>query len=121
LKGENHEGKHRRVIGRAPRGDAAIRYRIIRPEARRGSQANAQTGEKHQVHGGSTKVKHIVIVNEQLFRAIEAASIIRDAPMEHTVDALLREALAARESGETDRRRPTAVWPPAGVERRGHA
>ena len=58
-------------------------------------------------------MKHIVTVSEQLFRAIEATSIIRDVPVEHTVDALLREALAARESGETERGRPTATWPPA--------
>jgi len=54
-------------------------------------------------------MKHIVIVNEQLFRAIEAASIVRDVPVEHMVDGLLREALAARESGET--KRPRATWP----------
>jgi hypothetical protein len=62
-------------------------------------------------------MKHVVIVNEDLFRAVEAVSIIRDAPMEHTVDALLREALAARETAETERRRPAATWPPASERR----
>jgi len=74
----------------------------------------------HQGNGGTVKVKHVVIVNEDLFRAIEATSIIRDVPVEHTVDGLLREALAARESGETATKRPAATWPPAS-ERRSHA
>jgi hypothetical protein len=75
----------------------------------------------HQSNGRSTTdMKHVVIVNEDLFRAVESASIVRDVPIEHMVDGLLREALAARETGETERRRPTAVWPPA-AERRSHA
>ena len=65
-------------------------------------------------------MKHVLIIDDKLFRQVEAAAVVKNIPLEGMVEELLRDGIAARESGETERRRPTAVWPPA-TERRSHA
>jgi hypothetical protein len=65
-------------------------------------------------------MKHVIVLDDELFRELEAAAATKDCLLEDMAAALLRAGMEASQAGTLRDRRPEATWPPA-AERRTRA
>jgi hypothetical protein len=56
-------------------------------------------------------MKHVFIVNDKLYRELEAASIVLNCPVETAAELLLKDGIAARQSSPARCVEPGCVYP----------
>jgi hypothetical protein len=62
-------------------------------------------------------MKHVLLIDDGLFRELEEAAACKDLLLEDLAAALLRAGMEASEGGKSPR---PAIWPPREVERRSN-